>query len=51
MEIVISPWILPEAMVISGTIGAGAVGVIDYGLTGSVDPKQKMIKRRRPSER
>ena len=39
MGTVISPWILPEAMVISGTVGAGAVGVVDYGLTGSVDPK------------
>ena len=39
MGTVIFPWILPEAMAISGAIGAGAVGAIDYGLTGSVDPK------------
>lgn len=39
MGTVISPWFLPEAMAISGAISAGAVGAIDYGLTGSVDPK------------
>jgi hypothetical protein len=39
MGTIISPWILPEAVAISGAIGAGAVGAIDYGLTGSVDPK------------
>ncbi|WP_310606959.1 adhesin [Buttiauxella brennerae] len=36
---VLSGGILPEAMVISGAITAGAVGAIDYGLTGTVDPK------------
>lgn len=36
---VLSGGILPEAMVISGAIGAGAVGAIDYGFTGTVDPK------------
>ncbi|WP_333896026.1 hemagglutinin repeat-containing protein [Mixta calida] len=39
MGTIISPWILPEAVAISGAIGTGAVGAIDYGLTGSVDPK------------
>ncbi|MCT4716620.1 VENN motif pre-toxin domain-containing protein [Enterobacteriaceae bacterium H18W14] len=36
---VLSGGILPKAMVISGAISAGAVGAIDYGLTGTVDPK------------
>ncbi|EOL8943235.1 VENN motif pre-toxin domain-containing protein [Cronobacter dublinensis] len=39
MGTIISPWILPEAVATSGAIAAGAVSAIDYGLTGSVDPK------------
>ena len=36
---VMSGGILPEAMVISGVISAGAVGGVDYVMNGSVDPK------------
>lgn len=39
MGTVMSGGLLPEAMVISGTISAGAVGSIDYAMNGSVDPK------------
>lgn len=36
---VMSGGVLPEAMVISGVISAGAVGGVDYVMNGSVDPK------------
>lgn len=39
MGTVMSGGLLPEAMVISGAISAGAVGSIDYAMNGSVDPK------------
>ncbi|ARD20050.1 VENN motif pre-toxin domain-containing protein [Edwardsiella piscicida] len=39
MGTVMSGGVLPEAMVISGAISAGAVGGIDYVMNGSVDPK------------
>jgi filamentous hemagglutinin len=38
MGTVMSGGLLPEAMVISGAISAGAVGGIDYAMNGSVDP-------------
>ncbi len=39
MGTVMSGGVLPEAMVISGAITAGAVSAIDFGFNGSVDPK------------
>ncbi|WP_320727831.1 hemagglutinin repeat-containing protein [Enterobacter sp. 118C5] len=39
MGTVMSGGALPEAMVISGAITAGAVSAIDFGFNGSVDPK------------
>ncbi|ALR75096.1 hypothetical protein [[Enterobacter] lignolyticus] len=39
MGTVMSGGVLPEAMVISGAIGAGAVGGVDYAMNGSVDLK------------
>ncbi len=42
MGTVMSGGVLPEAMVVSGAISAGAVTAIDYGMTGTVDPKNIM---------
>jgi len=42
MGTVMSGGVLPEAMVISGAISAGAVSAVDLWGTGSVDPKNVM---------
>jgi filamentous hemagglutinin len=42
MGTVMSGGILPEAMVISGAISSGVVTAVDYGITGTVDPKNIM---------
>lgn len=39
MGTVMSGGVLPEAMVVSGAVSAGAVTAVDYGIMGSVDPK------------
>ncbi|EDT7594942.1 hypothetical protein B9213_001776 [Salmonella enterica subsp. enterica serovar Bovismorbificans] len=39
MGTVMSPWVLPEAMVVTGTVSAGAVGGGDLWMNGSIDPK------------
>lgn len=39
MGTAMSGFVLPPAMIASGLISAGAVGGIDLGMTGSVDPK------------
>ncbi|EMA5188191.1 filamentous hemagglutinin, partial [Salmonella enterica] len=39
MGTVMSPWVLPEAMVVTGTVSAGAVGGVDLWMNGSIDPK------------